>query len=151
MPDCFICDRIEQIKKRENPYFVAELETGFVVIGDYQYYKGYSLFLCKQHVSELHHLKPCFKQKFLLEMSLVAQAVYETFKPEKLNYELLGNKDSHLHWHLYPRYKDDPCPEKPSWYISKEIRCNEKTLAKPKELKILVKKLNEKVGDLLNN
>ena len=31
---CLICDRIQQIKKGENPYFVKELETGYVVIGD---------------------------------------------------------------------------------------------------------------------
>ena len=34
---CLICDRIELIKAGENPYFVKELETGYVVIGDHQY------------------------------------------------------------------------------------------------------------------
>ncbi len=29
---CLICDRIEMIKRGENPYFVKELETGYVVI-----------------------------------------------------------------------------------------------------------------------
>jgi len=32
------------IQKNENPYFVEELETGFVVLGDHQYFKGYTLF-----------------------------------------------------------------------------------------------------------
>lgn len=146
--DCFICRRITQIKNGANPYFVAELATGYVVIGDYQYYKGYSLFLCKRHVSELHHLEPNFRQKFLMEMSLVAQAVMECFQPIKLNYECLGNKDAHLHWHLYPRYIDDPCPNKPIWYISKEIRCNQQTLAKPKELKEMTKRLRERIDAL---
>jgi diadenosine tetraphosphate (Ap4A) HIT family hydrolase len=144
--NCLICERIEQIKEGKNSHFVAELETGYVVIGDYQYYKGYSLFLCKKHVRELHHLEPIFRQKFLMEMSLVAQAIDETFRPKKLNYELLGNKESHLHWHLYPRYKDDPYPDKPIWYVSKEIRCNDKTLVKARELKVLVKRLREKIG-----
>ena len=44
---CFICKRIEMIKNGENPYFVKELETGYVVIGDHQHFKGYTLFLCK--------------------------------------------------------------------------------------------------------
>ncbi len=39
---CLICDRIQQIKKGENPYFVKELETGYVVIGDHQHFKGYT-------------------------------------------------------------------------------------------------------------
>ncbi len=146
--DCFICNRIDQIKKGTNQYFVTELTTGYVVIGDYQFYHGYTLFLCKQHVTELHFLDEEFKQKFLQEMALVAQAVYEIFKPEKLNYELLGNKDSHLHWHLYPRYKDDPCPNKPIWHIDKNLRCNHQTLAKPKELKFMKHNLKKRINSL---
>jgi len=45
---CLICDRIELIKQGRNPHFVKELETGFVVIGDGQYFKGYTLFLAKK-------------------------------------------------------------------------------------------------------
>ncbi len=33
---CLICERIEQIKRGENPYFVCELSTGYVVLGDHQ-------------------------------------------------------------------------------------------------------------------
>lgn len=41
---CFICDRIEMIKQGTNPYFVKELETGYVVIGDNQHFKGIHYF-----------------------------------------------------------------------------------------------------------
>lgn len=37
------------------------------------------------------------------EMSIVAEAVSKAFYPEKMNYELLGMGDAHLHWHLFPR------------------------------------------------
>jgi diadenosine tetraphosphate (Ap4A) HIT family hydrolase len=37
------------------------------------------------------------------------------FKPDKMNYELLGNGCPHLHWHLYPRRKGDT-PIKSSVY-----------------------------------
>ncbi len=40
---CLICDRIELIKAGDNPYFVKELETGYVVIGDHQYFDFPSL------------------------------------------------------------------------------------------------------------
>jgi len=36
---CLICDRIEMIKNGTNPYFVKELETGYVVIGDNQHFR----------------------------------------------------------------------------------------------------------------
>lgn len=104
---CFICDRIQMIKDGTNPYFVKELETGYVVIGDHQHFKGYTIFLCKQHKTELYELEYSFKIKFLEEMSLAGEAVSKAFKCEKMNYELLGNGDSHLHWHLFPRVSGD--------------------------------------------
>ncbi|MDE6261505.1 MAG: HIT family protein [Oscillospiraceae bacterium] len=106
---CLICDRIEMIKRGENPYFVKELDTGYVVIGDNQHFHGYTLFLYKSHgnVTELFHLDRAEKMKFLEEMSIVAQAVSNAFGPEKMNYELLGMGDAHLHWHLYPRVAGD--------------------------------------------
>ena len=120
--NCLICDRIRQIKEHSNPHFVAELETGYVVIGDYQFFQGYTVFLCKEHKQELHELEPNFRKQYLWEMSIVAEAVFDAFKPNKLNYELLGNTDHHMHWHIFPRHANDPLPNRTVWNIDKEIR-----------------------------
>lgn len=104
---CLICDRIQMIKEGTNPYFVKELQTGYVVIGDHQHFRGYTLFLCKEHKTELFHLDKDIRQKYLQEMSVVAEAVSKAFHAEKMNYELLGNGDTHLHWHLFPRVDGD--------------------------------------------
>ncbi|EJN94488.1 histidine triad hydrolase [Streptococcus ratti FA-1 = DSM 20564] len=104
---CLICERIEMIKSEINPYFVKELETGYVVIGDHQHFKGYTIFLCKQHVTELHDLPKDFRDKHLSEMADVSKAVSVAFFAEKMNIESLGNGDGHLHWHLFPRKFDD--------------------------------------------
>lgn len=102
---CLICQRIEWIKSGENPYFVKELETGYVVIGDHQYFEGYTLFLAKEHVTELHHMEVPVKLRFLEEMSLVQEAVSKAFSAQKMNVELLGNGDAHAHWHIFPDRK----------------------------------------------
>ena len=105
---CLVCERIELIKNNKNPYFVKELETGYVVIGDNQHFKGYTLFLYKNHNhTELFQMDMGERTKFMQEMTIVAEAVYRAFKPEKMNYELLGMGDAHLHWHLYPRREGD--------------------------------------------
>lgn len=106
---CIVCDRIEMIKNGSNPYFVKELETGYVVIGDNQHFYGYTLFLYKEHgdKTELFHLDTAERLKFLEEMSIVAEAVSKAFGADKMNCELLGNGDAHLHWHLYPRVDGD--------------------------------------------
>lgn len=147
--DCLICDRISLIRADNNPFFVEELETGFVVIGDYQFFNGYTLFLCKEHKRELHELEPKFRKTYLWEMSLVAEAVFKAFRPKKLNYELLGNTDHHMHWHIFPRHEDDPLPNRTVWTIDKEMRTAE--LAKPdsKELNGLVVALKRSLDDVL--
>ena len=104
---CLICERIRMINEGTNPWFVKELETGYVVIGDHQHFKGYTIFLCKEHKSELFQLDRGTRLRFLEEMSLVAEAAANAFGAEKMNYELLGNGDSHLHWHLFPRVSGD--------------------------------------------
>jgi diadenosine tetraphosphate (Ap4A) HIT family hydrolase len=113
-PGCEICERIAKFTP-ENPYLIAELQTGYAVLADNQYIEGYTIFLSKTCVPELHLLLPEVRATFLDEMSLVAEAVFRAFTPRKLNYELLGNSVSHLHWHLFPRYEDDPNPRFPVW------------------------------------
>lgn len=124
-----------------NPYFVAELETGFVVIGDYQFFRGYTLFLAKEHRHELHEFDEDFRSRFLVEMSQVAEAVFHAFHPAKLNYELLGNKDSHVHWHLFPRHANDPQPTKPIWMIDPAIRSGESAMPSEKDIEVLKREL----------
>ncbi len=139
---CLICSRILDIKNNNNPYFITELKTGYVVLGDYQFYEGYSLFLSKSHVEELHMLKEK-RFEYLKEMAIVAEAVYNVFKPTKLNYELLGNTDKHLHWHIFPRYKNDPNPKSPIWVIDKKVRYAE-------QMKPSLSKINTSVKMLRN-
>lgn len=147
---CLICERIEMIKQKSNPYFVMELETGYVVIGDHQHFKGYTLFLCKQHVSELHELPKDFRVKYLEEMSIVAEAAYNAFKPEKMNYELLGNGDSHVHWHLFPRVTGDTPKKGPVWWLPREEMYDDLKRIKGDELKKLVEKLEKELKNLLS-
>ena len=151
---CLICDRIQMIKEGKNLYFVYELETGYVVLGDHQRFRGYTLFLCKEHVTELHQLPYDFKMKYLEEMALVAEAVFNVYKPNKMNYELLGNGDSHVHWHLFPRYDGDldnygNNGRGPVWWLPKEEMWSSKYKPSLDELKKLTIKLKEEIERLL--
>jgi diadenosine tetraphosphate (Ap4A) HIT family hydrolase len=131
---CFVCERIKMIQEGTNPYFVMELETGYAVLGDYQHFKGYTVFICKEHIAELHQLPYEFRLKHLKEMSIVAEAVYKAFKPEKLNYELLGNGDSHIHWHLFPRVEGDIPQIGPVWRLPKKEMYHDSKRPKVEEL-----------------
>jgi len=145
---CLICERIELIKQGKNPHFVKELETGYVVIGDGQYFKGYTLFLAKEHVMELHQMEYETKIKFLEEMSIVQEAVAKAFQAEKMNIELLGNGDAHVHWHLFPRKAGDMKGyghngRGPVWWVPWEEMSSEEYQPKENDLLQLVNRLKE--------
>ncbi|MEZ7775533.1 HIT family protein [Granulicatella sp. 20925_1_45] len=145
---CLICERIELIKQGKNPHFVKELETGYVVIGDGQYFKGYTLFLAKEHVTELHQMEYETKIKFLEEMSIVQEAVAKAFQAEKMNIELLGNGDAHVHWHLFPRKAGDMQGyghngRGPVWWVPWEEMSSEEYQPKESDLLQLVNHLKE--------
>ena len=143
---CLICERIAMIQKGTNPWFVKEMESGYVVIGDHQHFKGYTLFLCKEHKTELFQLDSPMKMKFLEEMSTVAEAVSKAFGAEKMNYELLGNGDTHLHWHLFPRVIGDIGEygnngKGPVWWLPREIMYAQENHPSADELNALKAKL----------
>lgn len=151
---CLVCSRINMIKDGTNPYFVKELETGYVVIGDNQHFKGYSLFLCKEHKIELFQLDHTTKVKFLEEMSIVAEAVANAFGAEKMNYELLGNGDTHLHWHLFPRVSGDlenygKNGKGPVWWYPREKMYSSDNRPSDAQLKEMKAKLCEELEKLL--
>ncbi|HTW94257.1 MAG TPA: HIT family protein [Tepidisphaeraceae bacterium] len=145
---CAICERILAIRSGVNPLFVAELVTGYVVLADFQLWRGYTIFLCKEHAEELHHLDREFRLKFLEEMSLVAEAVYRAFSPVKLNYELLGNSDPHVHWHIIPRYRDDTAPNQPIWLVDRKLRCSEEARPSAQVIQQLKKSVLEELRKL---
>lgn len=148
--DCMVCERIDWIRAGNNPYFVRELETGYVVIGDHQRFRGYTVFLCKQHATELHQLEPAFRLKFLAEMSLVAEAVWHAFQPDKLNYELLGaGKGLHMHWHIFPRRAGDTPNPGPVWQLGTEGLHNEADRPDAAELEELRNALDAELNKLL--
>jgi diadenosine tetraphosphate (Ap4A) HIT family hydrolase len=94
---------------------VALLPTSVAVLGNDQFYPGYTLVVARQHATELYHLPDADSTGYFRDMLRVARAIDRAFAPRKMNYELLGNTVAHLHWHLFPRYAGDPSPARPTW------------------------------------
>jgi diadenosine tetraphosphate (Ap4A) HIT family hydrolase len=112
---CFGCDRIALIRERRNPDFVAELPESFVTLADEQVYRGYCIVLLKDHHEALTAM-PYEKQMRLFEdVMRVAGAIERVLQPERINYACLCNWLRHVHWHVTPRYADDPEPQHPIW------------------------------------
>lgn len=113
--NCEICRRIAECREGRHPGLIAELDTGYAVLGDSQQFRGYSLLLCKTPATELDELPAATRVRFLEEMAQLAEAVRRVVAPHKLNYEALGNLVHHLHWHVFPRQLTDGDPKAPVW------------------------------------
>ena len=106
-PSCLICQRVAMARTGHNPYLIHEFEHSLFVVGDHQFFRGYSLLLLKVHLRELHDLPPSVQPAFYHELMLATEAIVRCFKPDKLNHLALGNQEPHVHWHIMPRYAND--------------------------------------------
>jgi diadenosine tetraphosphate (Ap4A) HIT family hydrolase len=108
---CLMCSRWAA-----EPYLrIAALKHCFVLLNADQFFRGYTFVVTRRHVTELFHLDLAERQEIIEEVNRVAAALFQTFRPAKMNYELLGNMVPHMHWHLVPRFTDDPLWPRPIW------------------------------------
>lgn len=110
-PPCPMCSRWDD----DRDLRIVELSHSYVILNRDQFFPGYTLLFTKSHVTELFHLEAATRAELVEEISLVAQALYDAFRPTKINYELLGNMVAHMHWHLVPRFERDPLWPRPIW------------------------------------
>ncbi len=90
---------------------IARLSSGFAVIGDTQFLPGYYLLLASPRANHRSDLSFDRRQRFLVEMSLLGEAIETACRGRELRritYEILGNTDAYLHAHVFPRYSWEP-------------------------------------------
>ncbi|WP_245920929.1 HIT family protein [Melghirimyces profundicolus] len=88
-------------------------EKRFAVIGDTQFLPGYCVLLAAPRAAALNQLSYKERQDFLMDMSLIGEAIEKVCHPRRVNYSILGNKDPFLHAHIFPRYEWEPEELKP--------------------------------------
>lgn len=115
-------DRIGSAVRGENPTVLAKMKSGYAVIADPQFLPGYCVLLGFPQVNSLNDLTLEQRKYFLLDMSLLGDAISTVCKPIRVNYEILGNSDAFLHAHVIPRFdwEDDVIKKQPIWVYPKE-------------------------------
>ena len=87
---------------------ILDLAASRVYLFREQSHRGRVIVASKHHVSELVDLSPKDRRAFLDDVAAVAEALHGLFKPQKVNYGAYGDTGGHLHFHLVPKYADDP-------------------------------------------
>lgn len=103
-----IHQRVSEANEGTNPKVIARMRSGWAVIGDSQFLKGYCLLLPDPVVAHLNDFSGETRQQFLDDMAALGDAVLTVTGAVRINYEMLGNLQPALHAHVFPRYDDEP-------------------------------------------
>jgi diadenosine tetraphosphate (Ap4A) HIT family hydrolase len=116
-------DRIGSAHRGENPMVLAKMKSGFAVMGDTQFLPGYCVLLPSKGVNTLNDLSYKQRTDYLLDMSLIGDAIQAVCQPRRINYSIYGNTDAFLHSHIFPRYDWEPEERKPYpvWQYSPDM------------------------------
>jgi diadenosine tetraphosphate (Ap4A) HIT family hydrolase len=112
-----IHQRVEQCRAGTYPKAICRVSSGWVVLGDVQIWRGYSLILPDPVVPDFNALTGGQRQTLMYEASVVGDALLEITGAVRINYEMLGNLEPALHVHIFPRFDDeaDDMKTKPVW------------------------------------
>jgi diadenosine tetraphosphate (Ap4A) HIT family hydrolase len=103
-----IHQRVRECRSGTYPKSICRINSGWVVLGDVQFVRGYCLILPDPVVADLNQLNTDDRKTFLYEMSIVGDVLLEITPAQRINYEIIGNVEPALHAHIFPRYTDEP-------------------------------------------
>jgi diadenosine tetraphosphate (Ap4A) HIT family hydrolase len=134
------------------PEFLYEFKYSYVEMSYYQFLPGYSILFSKTPYYSLNDMPVEERKEYLIEMSILGDAMMEVLKPIRINYATLGNSLPVLHTHLFPRYEweDDEIEESVIWDYPKSKFYNDKYRFSLQEHKELKEKLRIKIDELYN-
>lgn len=113
---------VEECRAGTNPRMIARIHSGWVVLGEKQFLRGYSLILPDPVVADLNKLDASARRTLLYEMTVVGDALLEITGAVRCNYEILGNLEPALHVHVFPRFEGETIDLKtrPVWFYDWE-------------------------------
>ncbi len=82
-------------------------------------YPGYCRAIWNAHVREMSDLRPTERDHFMRVVFTVEGVLREVLRPDKINLASLGNATPHLHWHVIPRFQNDPHFPDAVWAVAR--------------------------------
>lgn len=99
---------------------VADLEVSTLGLYDDARYPGRCLLVVHEHFDDLTAMPADLAAAALADARRAALAIKNAVAADRINYAVLGNVISHVHFHLIPRRWDrDPAPGLSPWQTSR--------------------------------
>jgi catechol 2,3-dioxygenase-like lactoylglutathione lyase family enzyme/diadenosine tetraphosphate (Ap4A) HIT family hydrolase len=99
---------VESCRAGNEPALVARMASGWAVMGQRQVLAGYCLLLPDPVVPHLNALPAVQRDRFLVDVGALGDAVLAATKALRINYAIFGNLEPALHAHVHPRFADEP-------------------------------------------
>lgn len=86
-----------------------------VVLADEPDYPGFLRVVLNAHIKEMTDLAASDRAEIMRVVFAAEAALRQVMRPDKINLATLGNMVPHVHWHVIPRFADDPHFPNPIW------------------------------------
>jgi diadenosine tetraphosphate (Ap4A) HIT family hydrolase len=97
-------------------------------------YPGFCRVIWNAHVREMSDLSAADRAHCMHVVFAVERVLREVMNPDKINLASLGNMVAHVHWHVIPRFVDDPHFPQPIWGIRQRTGATARVGSEPAAL-----------------
>ena len=100
--------RVKAARRGDNPFVIARMPSGWLVIGDVQPLPGYCLLLSDPMAASPNTLSETERARYALDVFRIGDALLAVTGAYRINYMTLANLEPSLHTHIIPRFQDEP-------------------------------------------
>ena len=105
MTNCTLCK--EDLKPEEGELIWRGDNCRVILMNDPDL-PGFCRVIWNYHIAEMSDLTYSEREHLMTLVFAVEEAIRHVMHPDKVNLAALGNMVPHIHWHVIPRYKNDP-------------------------------------------
>lgn len=128
--DCVLCNEV-------GGRLIWQNDLVRIINADDAYYPAFTRVIYQAHVKEITDLRPEQRHELMDFVYLVEEVQRQVLQPTKINLAQFGTMAPHIHWHIIPRFSEDPHYPDAIWSAAKYDQNHKPTsnyLNKQKEL-----------------
>ncbi|MGC4028362.1 MAG: hypothetical protein QM696_05800 [Steroidobacteraceae bacterium] len=99
--------RVAALQAGSDPTLIARLPSGWAVLGEQQFLRGYALLLPDPVVGTFNDLDAAQRAQAMQDAARLGDALLAVTGAVRINYAIFGNLEPALHIHVVPRHADE--------------------------------------------